>query len=109
MGSLYLKGLDFENRHTILYIYIYIYILFNPINPELGTIPSRTNRIFKNRILNLSNPNQEFNVNKIHRAYIYIYIYYFNLLQEIYSLLRITFFHKVFSDIKLFDQSHWIL
>ena len=43
-------------------------ILFNPINPELGTIPSRTNKIFKNRILNLNNPGQELNVNKIHGA-----------------------------------------
>ena len=47
----------------------YIYkILFNPVNLELGTIPSRTNKIFKNRILNLSNPGQELNINKIHRA-----------------------------------------
>ncbi len=43
-------------------------ILFNPVNPELGTIPSRTIKIFKNRILNLSNPGQELNVNKIHIA-----------------------------------------
>ena len=36
---------------------IYIYkILFNPVNSELGTILSKTNKIFKNRILNLSNP-----------------------------------------------------
>ena len=43
-------------------------ILFNPVNSELGTIPNRTNKIFKNRILNLSNPGQELNVNKILRA-----------------------------------------
>ena len=42
--------------------------IFNPVNPELGTIPSRTNKIFKKRILNLSNPGQELNENKIHRA-----------------------------------------
>ena len=30
--------------------------VFNPVNPELGTIPSRTNKTFKNRILNLNNP-----------------------------------------------------
>ena len=64
-----------------IYIYIYIYthtcrcacvciykILFNTVNLESGTIPTRTNKIFKNRILNLSNPSQELNVNKIHRA-----------------------------------------
>ena len=42
--------------------------VFNPVNLELGTIPSRTNEIFKNRILNLSNHGQELNVNKIHRT-----------------------------------------
>ena len=41
-------------------------ILFHPVNPELGTIPSRTDKIFKNRILNLNNPGQEMYVNKIH-------------------------------------------
>ena len=36
---------------------LYIYkILFNPVNPELGTIPNWTNKIFKNTIFNLSNP-----------------------------------------------------
>ena len=49
-------------------MYINIYILFNPVNPELGTIPSMTNKIFENRIVNLSNPGQEVNVNKIHIA-----------------------------------------
>ena len=49
-------------------IYIYIYILYNPVNPELGIIPNWTNKIFKNRILNLNNPDKELNVNKIHRA-----------------------------------------
>ena len=34
----------------------------------MGTIPSRTIKILKNRILNLSNPGQELNTNKIHRA-----------------------------------------
>ena len=43
-------------------------ILFNPVNPELGTIPSRSNKIFKNRMSNLTNPGQELQVNKIHRA-----------------------------------------
>ena len=43
-------------------------MLFNPVNPELGIIPSKTQKIFKNRILNLSNPGQKLNVNKIHRA-----------------------------------------
>ena len=31
----------------------------------------KTNKIFKNRILNLNNPCKEFNVNKIHRANIF--------------------------------------
>ena len=30
--------------------------VFNPVNPEVGTLPSRTNEIFKNIISNLSNP-----------------------------------------------------
>ena len=30
----------------------------NPVNPELGMISVRTNKIFKNRILNLNNPGQ---------------------------------------------------
>ena len=54
-----------------IYIYIYIYIyktIFQAVNPELGTIPSRTIKIFKYRILNLSNPGQEIDANKIHRA-----------------------------------------
>ena len=50
-------------------IYIYIYkILFSPVNPESEIIPISTNKIFKNRILNLNNPGKELNVNKIHRA-----------------------------------------
>ena len=40
--------------------------VFNIVNPELETIPRRTNKILKNRISNLSNPGQELNVNKIH-------------------------------------------
>ena len=51
-----------------IYIYIYIYTVFNPVNLELGTIPSRTIKTIKIRILNLSNPGQELNANKIHRA-----------------------------------------
>ena len=43
-------------------------IFFNPVNPEKGIIPIRTNKIFKNRILNLNIPGEELNVNKIHRA-----------------------------------------
>ena len=43
-------------------------MIFNPVNPELGRIPSRTIKILKNRILNLINPGQEINANKIHRA-----------------------------------------
>ena len=42
--------------------------MVNPVNPELGIIPIRTNKIFENRILNLNNPGKELNVNKIHRA-----------------------------------------
>ena len=49
--------------YTYIYIYIYIYIymggcvtVFNPVNPEYGTIQRRTIQIFKYRILNLSNP-----------------------------------------------------
>ena len=55
-----------DQKMPMMYIYIYIYIykiLFNPLNPELGTIPSRTIRIFKNRI-NVNNPGKELNVNK---------------------------------------------
>ena len=47
--------------------------LFNPVNPELGTILSRTNKIFKNRILNLNNPGQGLNVNKNHRANYFLF------------------------------------
>ena len=43
-----------------LYIYIYITV-FNPVNPELGIITSRTIKIFKNTISNLNNPGQELN------------------------------------------------
>ena len=40
-----------------IYIYIYIYKnLFNPVNPEVEIIPKRTKKIFKNKILNSSNP-----------------------------------------------------
>ena len=40
-----------------VYIYIYIYNTeFNPVNPKLGTIRSRTIKMFKNRISNLGNP-----------------------------------------------------
>ena len=41
----------------------YIYICKILFNPELGTIPSRTNKIFKNRILSLDNLGQELDVN----------------------------------------------
>ena len=45
------------HTHTYIYIYIYIYkTVFNPVNLELGTIPSGTISIFKYRILVLSNP-----------------------------------------------------
>ena len=54
--------MQYTHTHT------HIYISFNPVNLEFGTIPSWTNKIFKNRIINLSNPSQELNVNKIHRA-----------------------------------------
>ena len=40
-----------------MYIYIYIYIYMselNPVNPGLGTIPSRTSEIFKYRIFKYS-------------------------------------------------------
>ncbi len=47
--------------------------VFDPVNPELGAIPSRTNEIFKNRILNLSNPGQEPNVIKIRRANYFLF------------------------------------
>ena len=59
----------FQNNVTYkLFPYKCVYILFNPVNLEFGTIPSRTNEIFKNRIMNLSNPSEELNVNKIRRA-----------------------------------------
>ena len=54
-----------SDNHLLLYIYK---IVFNPINLELGTIPNRTIWIFKYWILNSSNPGQEFNPIKIHRA-----------------------------------------
>ena len=65
--------------HTQIYIYIYICmyvcmyvcmykILFNPMNLELGIMPIRTHRIFKNRILNSNNPDKKLKVNKIPRA-----------------------------------------
>ena len=41
--------------------------IFNPLNPELRR--SGTIKIFKYRLLNLSNPGQELNVNKIHRFF----------------------------------------
>ena len=42
--------------------------MFNPVNVEEGIIPIRTNKIFKNKILNFDIPGKELNVNKIHRA-----------------------------------------
>ena len=48
-------------------------MIFNPVNLELRKIPSRTNKILKNRTLNLSNPGQELNVKKIHRANIFLF------------------------------------
>ena len=42
--------------------------VFNPVNPNLGTIQRSTIKIFKNRILNLNNQGQELNANKIYRA-----------------------------------------
>ena len=51
------------------YIHISIYkTLFNPLNLKTGIIPIRTNKIFKNKILNLNNPGKELNVNKMHTA-----------------------------------------
>ena len=46
--------------------------MFNPVNPELGTIPSMTIYISKYRILNLSNPDQEANAIKIYQANYFI-------------------------------------
>ena len=46
----------------------------------LGAIPSRTIKMFKNRILHLSNPHQELNTNKIHRAN-----YFFKRNQHLYK------------------------
>ena len=40
----------------------------NPVNPELGTIPSGTIWIIQYRLLNLNNPGQVLNANKFHRA-----------------------------------------
>ena len=42
--------------------------VFNPENEESRTIRSRTIKIFKNRILSLSNTGQKLNANKIHRT-----------------------------------------
>ena len=59
---------EIKNRKkNCLYIYLYMTV-FNPVNSESGTVPSRTIKIFKNGILNLSNPGQELNANKLHRV-----------------------------------------
>ena len=42
--------------------------VFNPVTLKSETIPSRTIKIFKYRLLYLSNPSQELNTNKIHKA-----------------------------------------
>ena len=46
-------------------------ISFNQGNTEQGIIPIRTNKIFKNRILNFNIPSKELNLNKFHRANIF--------------------------------------
>ena len=52
--------------------------VFNRVNLELGTIPSRTIKICKNRTSNLSSASQELNADKISLSLslsLYIYIY----------------------------------
>ena len=63
--------------YVCIYVCIHIYIiLFNPVNPESGIIPIRTNKeIFKNRILYLNIPGKELNVNRIHWANKFFYCY----------------------------------
>ena len=73
------RGKLFTNTHThthsrtlnsiLPHIYIYIYrLVIDPVNPKLGTIPSRTISIFKYRILKLNHPTQELSANKIYGA-----------------------------------------
>ena len=47
-------------------------VVFNLVNQELGTIPSRTIKLFKNRILSLSNPGQGLNANNSQIVSFYI-------------------------------------
>ena len=66
---------DMMMMMMMIYMMIYIYkILFNPVIPESGIIPIRTNRILQNRILNLNNPGKKLNVNKIHRVNNFLFI-----------------------------------
>ena len=50
---------DDDDDGIYIYIYIYIYKYFNPVNPEKGIIPIRTNKIFNNRISNSNNPDKK--------------------------------------------------
>ena len=57
-----------HNSLSCKYIYIYIWDIMKSNKSGVGIIPSRINKMFKNGILDLNNPGQELNVNKIHKA-----------------------------------------
>ena len=65
--------MSLKQRDLMINIYIYKTAL-NSANSELGTIPSRTIIIFKYIVLNLSNPDQKLNGNKIYRAIFFLQI-----------------------------------
>ena len=58
--------------HTYIYIYIYI-VLFGPVKPELGVIPSGQENHSKAEHLNF--PGRELNVINFIYIYMYVYIY----------------------------------
>ena len=50
-------------NHIYIYIYIYIKLLFGPVKPELGVIPSGQEKLFKSEHLNF--PGKELSVTDI--------------------------------------------
>ena len=48
-------------------------LIINPVNPKLGTIPSRTIKIFKYRILKLNSPGQKLCANRIYRTNTFLF------------------------------------
>ena len=53
--------------HIYIYIYIYIYVLFGPVKPDLGVIPSGQENYSKAEHLNF--PGKELNVTDITEQY----------------------------------------